>query len=40
VLLGLYLGAAMMTRRKQSLHDLAAGTYVTQAGVPSTLATR
>ena len=27
-LIGLYLGAAMMTRRSQSVHDLAAGTYV------------
>jgi uncharacterized RDD family membrane protein YckC len=34
-LLGLYLGAAMLTRRKQSLHDLAAGTYVVRSGVPS-----
>ena len=30
-LIGLYLAAAMMTRRKQSVHDLAAGTYVVRA---------
>ena len=30
VLLGGYLAAAMMTRRKQSVHDLAAGTCVVQ----------
>jgi uncharacterized RDD family membrane protein YckC len=39
-LLGLYLGAAMLTRRKQSLHDLAAGTYVIRSGVPSHAAAR
>jgi hypothetical protein len=27
-LVGLYVASAMMTRRKQSLHDLAAGTCV------------
>ena len=27
-LIGIYLAAALMTRRKQSVHDLAAGTYV------------
>ena len=30
-LIGLYLAAAMMTRRKQSVHDLAAGTYVVRS---------
>jgi uncharacterized RDD family membrane protein YckC len=30
-LIGLYLTAAMITRRKQSVHDLAAGTYVIRA---------
>jgi uncharacterized RDD family membrane protein YckC len=30
LLLGAWLAAALMTRRKQSIHDLAAGTYVVQ----------
>jgi uncharacterized RDD family membrane protein YckC len=30
-LLGLYLAAAMLTLKKQSVHDLAAGTYVIEA---------
>ena len=32
ILLAIYLGAAFATHRRQSVHDLAAGTVVTEAG--------